>query len=83
MAASQYVLTPKRAPRHLRAQQLHGRKASKASQAKRSEPVSHSNTHNTCSNLNITEKKLFTYHRIQTSHNKEYKLHMTHIKQIT
>ena len=48
LAASQYVLTPKRAPRHLRAKQLYEHKASKASQAKRSERVFKTNAHNTC-----------------------------------
>ena len=38
----------KRTPRHLRAQQLYERKASKASQAKRSEPVFDSHTHKAC-----------------------------------
>ena len=52
MAAFQYILSPKRAPRHLCAQQLYGRKASKASQAKRSEPV--------CGSKHITQNKFVT-----------------------
>ena len=48
MSASQYVCTQKYTPRHFRALPLYGRKASKVSQAKRSEPVSDNFTHNTC-----------------------------------
>ena len=47
-------------------------KASKASQAKQSEPVSDSNTHNTCQHRHITQNN--------SSHNTDYKLAIFNIK---